>query len=525
MIIEQAKTLILKKHINTIHCSNQFTLVQRKIFNALLFNAYNQLNDHTVNLYSITAKNLCLLTGYNSNDYEALRKDLLVLMSTVIHWDVISSKLNKSRFEEITIVHLTANNELEETLRQWLEQHNVDDMFFVKLKNIWEVYKIKNSKKELDRKSIKPSSDIEIELNKINTPLSIESIEIIQNSINKAKLFGQPKWSACPALGGVVFSNGVCTYEYSSIMRELLYHPEYYGRVEMEVQAKFKSVYGLVLYENCIRYQSLPYTSWLTIDQFRLLMGVKPGTYSIFRDLQTRVINKSVMEVNSYSSLEVAVELKKTGRNVSGIRFKINRKKDIESKLELTENTMKLDEKLKSYGVSKAKIDLWISSYKEEYLFEKINLIQNSSTFKAGKVRNVAGLLEKAITEDYKEPRSSKSITDTEIKSENENQIIARRKRSSSEQKYRVYKHATLIELYKAMMREEQEDVLNRFEDFIRINSPHVAKNFLNCQKDILNKNVIPYFLSFLTDNANLYIIDIKSKILSYEEFLGVENL
>ena len=40
---EKKKALELKKHVAVIHSSNKLTLLQRKIANALLFNAYEEL--------------------------------------------------------------------------------------------------------------------------------------------------------------------------------------------------------------------------------------------------------------------------------------------------------------------------------------------------------------------------------------------------------------------------------------------------------------------------------------------------
>ena len=63
----QEKRSELKKHVNAIHCSNNLSLMQRKLFNALLFNAYPELPHRSQ--FQITSKELCRLIGFNSNDY------------------------------------------------------------------------------------------------------------------------------------------------------------------------------------------------------------------------------------------------------------------------------------------------------------------------------------------------------------------------------------------------------------------------------------------------------------------------
>jgi plasmid replication initiation protein len=84
---EKAKSLELKKHVAAIHSSNKLSLVQRKIANALLFNAYDELlskDEHQIHIRA-----LCNLIGYDSNDYKTIKKALVNLLSTVIEWNLV----------------------------------------------------------------------------------------------------------------------------------------------------------------------------------------------------------------------------------------------------------------------------------------------------------------------------------------------------------------------------------------------------------------------------------------------------
>ena len=60
----------LKKHADLILCSNPMTLIQRKIFNVLLFNAFPQIKENKQ--FEISLRELCKLTGYNSRNYVTL---------------------------------------------------------------------------------------------------------------------------------------------------------------------------------------------------------------------------------------------------------------------------------------------------------------------------------------------------------------------------------------------------------------------------------------------------------------------
>lgn len=216
----------LKKHIGTIHCSNPLSLVQRKISNALLHNAYTDLlkkDEHEIDI-----RQICELIGYDSNDHKLIKEALKKLLSTVIEWNLLN------------------NNE--------------------------------------------------------------------QDSVT---------WTASSMLASVSIKGSQCRYTYSKRLKDLLYSPAVYGRISMEIQAKFKSSYALALYENCIRYQNLPYSAWFSVETFRQLMGVRAGKYKVFRDFKKRVIDQAVHEVNLYSNIFIYPELKRISRTVRSIRFKI----------------------------------------------------------------------------------------------------------------------------------------------------------------------------------------------------------
>jgi plasmid replication initiation protein len=79
----------LKKHVGTIHSSNPLSLVQRKISNALLYNAYHELLEQEEHIIDI--KKLCKLIGYDSHDHKLIKTALKKLLSTVIEWNLLKS--------------------------------------------------------------------------------------------------------------------------------------------------------------------------------------------------------------------------------------------------------------------------------------------------------------------------------------------------------------------------------------------------------------------------------------------------
>ena len=80
----------VKKHVAAIHVSGKLTLLQRKLSNVLLLNAYDTLTSQS--RHQIDARTLCLMIGYNSNDMDTLKASLRGLAETVAEWDMLDEK-------------------------------------------------------------------------------------------------------------------------------------------------------------------------------------------------------------------------------------------------------------------------------------------------------------------------------------------------------------------------------------------------------------------------------------------------
>jgi hypothetical protein len=79
----------VKKHVAAIHVSGKLTLLQRKLSNVLLLNAYDTLTSQQS--HAIDARTLCLMIGYNSNDMATLKQSLRGLAETVAEWDMLDA--------------------------------------------------------------------------------------------------------------------------------------------------------------------------------------------------------------------------------------------------------------------------------------------------------------------------------------------------------------------------------------------------------------------------------------------------
>ncbi|NRP23439.1 hypothetical protein XMM379_000110 [Aliiroseovarius sp. xm-m-379] len=77
----------VKKNVAAIHVSGKLSLLQRKLSNVLLLNAYDTLTSQVS--HRIDARTLCAMIGYNSNDFDTLKASLRGLAETVAEWDML----------------------------------------------------------------------------------------------------------------------------------------------------------------------------------------------------------------------------------------------------------------------------------------------------------------------------------------------------------------------------------------------------------------------------------------------------
>lgn len=85
---------ILKKHVAAIHIGAKLSLLQRKLVNALLYNAYDQLL--TSQEHHISASVLCEMIGFDSKNIGYLKGALKGLMETVVEFDVLEEDGERS---------------------------------------------------------------------------------------------------------------------------------------------------------------------------------------------------------------------------------------------------------------------------------------------------------------------------------------------------------------------------------------------------------------------------------------------
>jgi hypothetical protein len=434
---------ILRKHAAAIHSTNPARLLERKIFNILLFNVKGLLlieSEHSIKISEV-AKQI----EYNGNNYTPIKQSLQALVGTVIEWNIIN----------------------EETCKE-------------------------------------------------------------------------EGWGASSLLADVRIEGGTCYYSYSNQMRNLLNKPSVYGNIDLLIQSKFKSAYGLAIYENCIRYRSLPATRWFREDEFRKLMGVLPGTYLIFRDFKKRVIDLGVKEVNLYADIDILPECEKRGASFK-IRFLINQKKYDSKKEELLlidgsnieeseghKSNSNVDQEsiissiISDFSLSRKRINQLIIDYGFEYINEKLKMIKESEQYRKNNIDNLPAFFTASVKNDYKPAKSSfdeklknkelKQVKDN-IEEEKKNNII------KAQIKFEKHKNILFMESINNLSLDEKESLISEFLEY-SANNRIIGERYR--KKKFEDQLVLHNFKEFCKKHYQ-YLLN---KILepSWEEFFSKEN-
>ncbi len=288
---------------------------------------------------------------------------------------------------------------------------------------------------------------------------------------------GTENWTASSILASVSLEGPLCYFAYSPRMKQLLHSPSMFGKIDLVIQSRFRSSYGLALYENCIRYRGLPNTKWFEMDLLKKLMGIMPGTYDIFRDFKRRVLDKAIDEVNMYSDLLVEADYQKEGRKVARVRFKLKERAkrqrlgtsvEQQGKLIVDELGQLKSNLIEQFGLTAPQLKQVIAEYEVPYIQEKIKLIEASRPYKQGKVENLPAYLISALKNDYQKvkKKTAEVINIHDVKLEIEMAEIKRRM-EEMRQRYQQYREDEIHAALDSLPPAQKDMLMADFFDFV----------------------------------------------------------
>lgn len=208
------------------------------------------------------------------------------------------------------------------------------------------------------------------------------------------------EWFSASLLASVRHRDGYVFYEYSGLVQALLVNPGTYGKISLAVQSKLRSGYALALYENCSRYRGLGYTRIFTLALFRELMGVEHASYNRFSELNRRVLQPAVDEINARADISVRPLVIRAGRKVVAIKFSVSEEDSS------TCGAGGQDGKVITVpGLSGEEASRIASKYGHERVVSAICQLKGTQQYKAGGVSNIGAYLRAIMRNDHKKGR------------------------------------------------------------------------------------------------------------------------
>lgn len=119
-----------------------------------------------------------------------------------------------------------------------------------------------------------------------------------------------------------VSEEGYVSFSMEEELIAVINKPDMYGLVDLTVIKDMQSKHSIALYEFISDYLKIG-KKRVYLDDFKVLMGFDPQTgYKRFCDLNSRVINPAIKEINEKTSIALAVEPIHRGRKVTALEFR-----------------------------------------------------------------------------------------------------------------------------------------------------------------------------------------------------------
>ena len=260
---------------------------------------------------------------------------------------------------------------------------------------------------------------------------SLRSCEVEWNLLNKDN---KQVWGVASLLASAEIKDGICTYGFAPHLRLKLHNPIMYTKLNLRLQNRFKSQYALVLWEVCFDYfdtdRGQGETPFISIEKFKELMGLESNEYSVFKDLNAKIIKPAVKEINDLTDYFIEVEYKRLVRRITELKFRITKVKQFpvqESLFPDIDNLPPVALELVQAGIDR-KVAVNIAAQEWDflnseklptpgtyadfllYVAEKIEMSLDASG-----VENRGGFIVTAIRENYQDPAVRK---EREVRSE-----------------------------------------------------------------------------------------------------------
>jgi hypothetical protein len=303
--------------------------------------------------------------------------------------------------------------------------------------------------------------------------LALKNETIAFNTLNKD---GEKERYGAGFISEWKITNSLIRFKFPSFLEEVMMgfkHPRaIFQMLNWNVFNSFSGKYEAILYKLCKDYIGVGRTPYISVTEFRDYMGMRTGEYTQFKELNKWVITRSVKAINESEISDILVfpELKKEGRNVVGLHFRAEYKKQEKDVVKIP--FFEPDEK-SPFRLAKAPIaPRTQAEYLETRTGDEIMLcIERANEYgeqqeKAGKPVKYGALYRKAISEGWHEEKARQKEKEAEAatKKVETQQREAEAKRAEAEKSERKKAEMELsIQWFEALPESEKKAIEGEF--------------------------------------------------------------
>lgn len=176
----------------------------------------------------------------------------------------------------------------------------------------------------------------------------------------------EENWMSVPMLGAAAIKGNKIHFRIPTELRPQLRDPQRHAFLSMRILAGFSSIYALELYERLCVFRGGE-TPWWSIDEFKTMIRVDNlKIANDFRYFKRDILSPAIEQINETSDIEVVMKLKRTGRFISHISFKVDAAPGTRLQSGIAQSKAMYEILVSEFGLSDAELDE-ISAHRAEW--------------------------------------------------------------------------------------------------------------------------------------------------------------
>lgn len=197
-------------------------------------------------------------------------------------------------------------------------------------------------------------------------------------------------------VSSALHENGSVELSFSPKLKPyLLQLKEQFTKYSLSIITQFQSTYAIRIYTLLKQYEKIGYREF-ELEELRGILGIKPSEYKEFKRFRQWVINQAQKEFSEKlksggykSDINFDLETIRTGRKITGLKFKI-KKQAYQEELPLMHQTTPAEiNKLIYYGLTEKEASALFTKHGAERIEAALDLY--TKRVEAGKVKSLSG--------------------------------------------------------------------------------------------------------------------------------------